>query len=754
MRRWWLLLALAGCDDGGSDPRQPAMDAAVLDMTVDMQVDATLLDQGGDQALDMAVDQAIEVDAGPVELTAQAGADQFGIVGQTVQLDGSASTGAVAFEWDFGNGTRWEEPRETAEAEVTYDAPGRYRATLTAIGADGSRRTDVAILTITRSIVHAPVHSTTIVADGMGVAALVPDAGKVVRVQPSDDGFGIVETLDTCADAARIARWDDRFVVTCNWTDTVQIVGGPSTTLRYGARPYGMIAIDDRLYVALQGTGEVVALDQTLTVLERWTIGPDIRGIAALPDGRLLITRWRSVDGEGRVFALNPADGTVEPWTLAVDPQGASDTEIGGVPSYLDQPLVAPDGAEVAFPALQANLAHGLLFDEEEPAFDTVLRAVVAFSDAATGEERFEARKQFDGRGFASAGVYASRGDFLFLAMRGSQVIERIDRLTDNQSGTLLQSGIGVDGLVLSADDRWLFANAGLSRELRIWDVSDLRAVPLPAQVISLVDEPLDPVIALGKRLFNDSADERLSREGYIACAHCHLDGDSDRLNWDFTARGEGLRNTISMLGRMGAGHGPIHWSGNFDEIQDFEHDMRGPFGGMGLLDDADFEASADTLGARKAGLNADLDALAAYATSLDAVYRSPFKAPDGSATEAMLRGQVIFTRLACDGCHVPPMYTDSAFTEPGVPRLHDVGTLRPDSGQRLGAELTGIDTPTLLGVFDGGPFLHDGSAPTLRAVLVERNPDGLHGETGELTPEELADLEAFLLGLDGRDGF
>ena len=37
-------------------------------------------------------------------------------------------------------------------------------------------------------------------------------------------------------------------------------------------------------------------------------------------------------------------------------------------------------------------------------------------------------------------------------------------------------------------------------------------------------------------------------------------------------------------MGRAGTGQGNVHWTANFDEIQDFEHDMRGPFGGTGFL--------------------------------------------------------------------------------------------------------------------------------------------------------------------------
>ena len=77
-----------------------------------------------------------------------------------------------------------------------------------------------------------------------------------------------------------------------------------------------------------------------------------------------------------------------------------------------------------------------------------------------------------------------------------------------------------------------------------------------------------------GKRLFYNAADPRMSRDGYIACAGCHLDGGSDGMVWDRTQFGEGLRNTIDLRGRRGAAGGRVHWSANFDEIQDFEHDI------------------------------------------------------------------------------------------------------------------------------------------------------------------------------------
>jgi cytochrome c peroxidase len=259
--------------------------------------------------------------------------------------------------------------------------------------------------------------------------------------------------------------------------------------------------------------------------------------------------------------------------------------------------------------------------------------------------------------------------------------------------------------------------------------------------------------VLAGAILFHASRDPRMSRTRSLSCASCHMDGGDDGLTWDFTQRGEGLRNTIPLRGR-GAGHGPIHWSGNFDEIQDFEHDIRGGQGGTGFLPDDLFHAGTrdTTLGDPKAGLSPELDALAAYVASLDRYGVSPARRDGDAAWEsARARGEAIFVRGGCEGCHTGTRGTDSAFVSPGTPRLHDVGTLGPGSGMRLGGALSGLDTPTLRGLWASAPYLHDGSAPTLRAVLRDRNPDDRHGTTSTLSDAELDDLETYLLSLDDR---
>ena len=130
----------------------------------------------------------------------------------------------------------------------------------------------------------------------------------------------------------------------------------------------------------------------------------------------------------------------------------------------------------------------------------------------------------------------------------------------------------------------------------------------------------------------------------------------------------------------------------------------------------------------------------------------SPFRRDSDATWEAArARGEATFRSAAvgCASCHSGSRYTDSAFSSPATPILHDVGTFGAGSGGRLGGVLLGLDTPTLRGLWSQRAFLHDGSAATLEDVLVARNPTDLHGVTSTLTPAEIDDLVTFLLSLD-----
>jgi cytochrome c peroxidase len=239
-------------------------------------------------------------------------------------------------------------------------------------------------------------------------------------------------------------------------------------------------------------------------------------------------------------------------------------------------------------------------------------------------------------------------------------------------------------------------------------------SLPLIATTNAVTTELLAAPVLTGKRIFYNAADPRMSADSYISCATCHIDGGHDGRVWDFTGRGEGLRRTTDLRGRSGLGHGAVHWSGNFDEVQDFEHDIRGPFGGTGFLNltAQQFANQHPSPASGKTGLSADLDALAAYVSSLTPEHtpRSPNRNANGTLTAAALAGQAVFTAQNCATCHGGDSFTNST--------LMNVGTQSAISGQRLGLTLPGIDTPTLHGLHATRVYLHHGQAATLSDVF------------------------------------
>ncbi|HEX6239345.1 MAG TPA: PA14 domain-containing protein, partial [Polyangiales bacterium] len=224
----------------------------------------------------------------------------------------------------------------------------------------------------------------------------------------------------------------------------------------------------------------------------------------------------------------------------------------------------------------------------------------------------------------------------------------------------------------------------------------------------------------------------RLARDAYMSCASCHNDGGQDGRVWDLTGLGEGLRNTSSLRGRAGR-MGRLHWSANFDEVQDFEDQIRALAQGTGLMTDAQLFTGTRTssLGDPKAGVSADLDALAAYLGSLTTFEPSPFRASGGALTSDAVSGRTLFA-ARCASCHIGNDFSDSVSLS-----TRNVGTLKPSSGKRLNGALSGLDTPTLRDVTSTPPYLHDGSAASIEAAI--------QAHTGiALSATELAQVAAF----------
>jgi len=319
----------------------------------------------------------------------------------------------------------------------------------------------------------------------------------------------------------------------------------------------------------------------------------------------------------------------------------------------------------------------------------------------------------------------------------------------------------------------------------------------------------------------------------YFSCSGCHPEAGFDGRTWDFSQFGSSLRNTISLIGRASfapgtCGNAPrvecvtdadcgegvplgtcrsdpsfvpdwnpavaaareqffnpmgtIHWNGDRDEVEDFEHTVRSLmgsgdcegseeivekcFGGLimrnSTLEPVDVNPDLDE---PNRGLGARLNHLADYVYSVSKFVRNPNLDEAGEPLDpAAERGREIFNDpvVGCAGCHFGPSHENQQFSDkarrnpyfdasqPADARnnpflRHDVGTSnffdetdpmvvavaedvyhnRPNQNDpedvimpSSRAPLRAYLTPVLNDVWLTAPYLHDGSASTLYDVV------------------------------------
>ncbi|MFN0122626.1 MAG: discoidin domain-containing protein, partial [Blastocatellia bacterium] len=515
--------------------------------------------------------------------------------------------------------------------------------------------------------------------------------------------------------------------------DPAALAVAQTFSLPYGSQPYGIAFAGGAAWVALEAAGKLCRLDAVSgAVTGTVNVGPHVRHLSITGDGaRVYVSRFITppVPGEataapqlagagGEILAINTGALTIAQ-TIRLRHSDDSDTENSGrgIPNYLGPAVISPDGVNAWTPSKKDNLLRGTLREGRNLTFDSTVRSITSRMDLNTGVEDLAARIDHNNGGIAGTGVFDRTGNYLFVALEGSREIAVIDAYGKREIFRAA-TGRAPQGLALSPDGSRLYVNNFMDRTVTVLNTGALLsqgqlAAPALATLNAVATEKLSAQVLQGKRLFYDAADTRLARDAYISCAACHNDGGQDGRVWDLTGFGEGLRNTIALNGRAAA-HGFSHWSGNFDEIQDFEGQIRALAGGTGLLTDAQFNTGTrrQPLGDRKTGISADLDALAAYVASLGSFAQSPYRASGALTTDAAA-GREIFRAANCAQCH-----SGAAFTESGAATLRNIGTIKPSSGTRLGAALTGIDTPTLRDIWATAPYLHDGSAATLESAV------------------------------------
>lgn len=356
--------------------------------------------------------------------------------------------------------------------------------------------------------------------------------------------------------------------------------------------------------------------------------------------------------------------------------------------------------------------------------------------------------------------------------------------------------GIAING----ADTRAYVANEN-SRDLSVIDLATDRVIA----TVPTADLPAagsdDARRLIGKAVFESSTGirlaalsspglpgviegKRLSSEGWGSCFACHGFGKTDGVVWMFAS---GPRRSLplhaSFNPQSAADIKVLNSSGVNDEVQDFELNIRNVSGGPGLIVKADgtpedvatIKSVAAAPALANTGRSAHLDAMAFFLATGNATPKSPLAAenPGSALGQSVARGRSLFAAANCQTCHggagwssarrgpnLPPLASEIDTSE-GLAQLFgaltDVGSFNPAqpneirAGNLLALGSKGYVPPSLLGVGAMAPYLHDGSALTLDAVMasVRHRSAGTGGVDTLAAEADRRDIVNFLHSID-----
>jgi cytochrome c peroxidase len=301
-------------------------------------------------------------------------------------------------------------------------------------------------------------------------------------------------------------------------------------------------------------------------------------------------------------------------------------------------------------------------------------------------------------------------------------------------------------------------------------NIAALRAKYLRTEPIPYPDD--DPYSAakakLGRTLFFDPI---FSASGTISCATCH----KPDMGWeDGLPRAVGDANhplklktpTLlddAWLDRLG-------WDGKFNSLEQVTFAPIVASGNMNMSE-AGVEARLTLIPQYVRDFSAAFGdgaitrkriemAMATYERSIVST-QAPFdrwvEGDDDAIDASAKRGFVIFNgKGRCAECHSGWAFTDGSFHDIGVAKDDDIGRGRlfPTSIKLRHA----FKTPTLRDVALRAPYMHDGSVPTLEAVIDLYDKGGVNRPSRSeiikplhLSSQEKADLLAFLQTLTGK---
>jgi len=239
---------------------------------------------------------------------------------------------------------------------------------------------------------------------------------------------------------------------------------------------------------------------------------------------------------------------------------------------------------------------------------------------------------------------------------------------------------------------------------IEMWEDGPGAAVQLP-----LTEAPVNPdLVRLGEMAFNDAT---FCYQHWQSCASCHPDVRSDGTNWDLLNDGIGNpKQSRSLL---------------------YTH-KTSPVMITGIRASAEIAVSAGFTFIQFHQVSQEhTDAVNAYLKSLEPV-PSPYLTRDGKLTESAKRGKKIFDGKAeCVKCHMPPYYGDRKKFKLGLGSDHERDRE--------------FATPILVEIWRTAPYMYDGRALSIHDVITSDNLNNTHGNTKDLTAQEVEDLANFI---------
>ncbi len=327
--------------------------------------------------------------------------------------------------------------------------------------------------------------------------------------------------------------------------------------------------------------------------------------------------------------------------------------------------------------------------------------------------------------------VFDPSGDFFYVAAFGSDRVAKVSangtilsRMTLGDEGVDSRNKRGPRGLALDAVTGRLYVLNRISNSLSVVDTAT--GLVQSEQNIGTFD-PTPSVVRKGRGFLYDA---RLSGNGTVSCASCHLDGNNDRLAWDLGDPGGTLQTVTAQVS-------VLHTSAQFSM-----HPMKGPMNtqtlkGLSNLeplhwrgDRADFTAfnpAFDSLLGGSQLSTADMNAYRAFINTLsfppnpneqlDRTLPATFAGGNPAAGRNTFLNEQYVQGLNCNNCHAlnPGPGTDKTITPAAA--LNESQSFKVPHLRNMYQKI-GFNNAVAATSLDGFGYTHDGVDPSIFAFL------------------------------------